>query len=235
MKKCFIICPIGEENSEIRKRSDMLFKHIIQPVCNQCGYESIRVDLINDIDKIDSTIIEHLNNSDLVIADLTGHNPNAFFEIGYRSALRKPSIQLIREGEIIPFDVAPIRTIHYDLSDLDKVDNVKSKLSETINAIKINDDSKTDNLSGSTVQSVQPQILGLLFDIKDKLDILSDKIGENNDKIIKSIVSSFTSELTQPQESTDAAIIKALLPEMIKNPNFFNQIAELGDKFNNIK
>jgi hypothetical protein len=46
-KECFIICPIGEEETPIRKRSDQLLRHIFEPVVNKCGYHAIRADKIS--------------------------------------------------------------------------------------------------------------------------------------------------------------------------------------------
>lgn len=78
MKKCFVVSPIGDEGSEIRKRADQMFKYIIAPVCEETGFEPIRVDKLNQPDSITQTIIDYLLQSELVIADITGHNPNAF-------------------------------------------------------------------------------------------------------------------------------------------------------------
>jgi len=45
---CFVIAPIGEESSEIRRRSDQILTHIIEPVAKECGYEEvIRADRIS--------------------------------------------------------------------------------------------------------------------------------------------------------------------------------------------
>ena len=38
MKKCFVVSPIGDEGSEIRKRADQMFKYIIAPVCEETGF-----------------------------------------------------------------------------------------------------------------------------------------------------------------------------------------------------
>ena len=91
MKNCFIVCPIGNEDTETRKRSDSLYKHVILPVCKETGFEAIRIDKENTTGSITEEIFKHLNEDDLVIADLTENNPNAFYEMGYRSALNKPS------------------------------------------------------------------------------------------------------------------------------------------------
>lgn len=127
MKKCFVVCPIGDENTPTRKRSDQLFDYIITPACKECNFEPIRVDKINGSDSITETILKYLNESDLVIADLTDHNPNAFFEIGYRFSLGKNIINLCQKGTKIPFDIASIRTLDYILNDLAEADKSKKK------------------------------------------------------------------------------------------------------------
>lgn len=44
-KKCFVVCPIGVDESDVRKNSDSLLKHIIKPICESCEFEVVRVDL----------------------------------------------------------------------------------------------------------------------------------------------------------------------------------------------
>ena len=77
-KICFVVCPIGADNSETRKRSDVVLKHIIKPVCEKNGYEVIRVHQLKTVDRIDHTIIEYLETAELVIADMTDHNAKLF-------------------------------------------------------------------------------------------------------------------------------------------------------------
>lgn len=136
MRKCFFVTPIGDEFSAERKNSDTLLKHFIDPICKSLNFEVIRIDQLNSVDSIDRSIIEHLETDDLVIADLTGSNPNVFFEFGYRQALKLPLIPLIMVGEKIPFDVSTLRTIHYVTNDLDKVEEIKNKISQTINSFE---------------------------------------------------------------------------------------------------
>lgn len=81
MKECFVVSGIGSEGTDVRKRADQVFKYIISPVCEECGFNVVRVDKVNQADSITQTIIEYLINSELVIADITGHNPNAFYEM----------------------------------------------------------------------------------------------------------------------------------------------------------
>jgi hypothetical protein len=50
------------------------------------------------------------------VAEITTHNPNVFYELGYAHALRKPALLLVRrqEGETMPFDIRGYRAIFYD-------------------------------------------------------------------------------------------------------------------------
>src|SRR5688500_15553907 len=102
-KICFVISPIGEEDSETRKRSDLVLKHIITPPIDQSGYEVVRADKISEPGIITTQIIQYIVDAPLVVADLTERNPNVFYELALRHAIRKPLVQLIKKGESIPF------------------------------------------------------------------------------------------------------------------------------------
>jgi hypothetical protein len=109
---------------------------VIRPAATECGYSAIRADEIADAGLITSQIIQHIVEDPLVIADLTGHNPNVFYELAIRHAVRKPFIQLIEVGETIPFDVGNLRTVDVDHRDLDSVEKCKAALIRHIRAIE---------------------------------------------------------------------------------------------------
>jgi len=134
-KKCFVISPIGEPKTETRKNSDLLFNHVIKPVLKEFEYDVERADKIGEPGIITSQIIQRIEKSPLVIADLTGPNANVFYELAIRHAIRKPLIQLITKGQPIPFDVAGLRTITFDLKDLDSVDDTKKEIRKQIESI----------------------------------------------------------------------------------------------------
>lgn len=50
--------------------------------------------------------------------DLSYHNPNVFYELALRHAVRKPIVQLCRAADKLPFDVSQVRTIVVDTSDI---------------------------------------------------------------------------------------------------------------------
>jgi hypothetical protein len=135
---CFIIAPIGEDDSETRKRSDKVLKYVIAPVVEELGYQAVRADHISEPGLITSQVIQHVADDKLVVADLSERNPNVFYELALRHALRKPLVQIMAKGEQIPFDVAGMRTIEIDINDLDSVELAKSSLRSQIKAVEEN-------------------------------------------------------------------------------------------------
>jgi len=145
MKKvCFVISPIGEEGSKERKHADRVMNEIINPIVgNKFGYEVIRADKYSAPGQITIQIVEFITSADLLIADLSFHNPNVFYELALRHVTRKPFIHLIREireedgeREKIPFDVKDTRTIIFNLGDQGSIEQVKNKLREQIKSIE---------------------------------------------------------------------------------------------------
>ncbi len=135
-KLCFVIAPIGEPDSDTRKRSDQVLKHVIEPPCRDHGYDVVRADKISQPGLITMQVIEKVLNAELVVADLTEHNPNVFYELAVRHAARKHIIHLIAEGEKIPFDLSDYRTIRVNHQDLDSVESAKNEISRQIGEIK---------------------------------------------------------------------------------------------------
>lgn len=115
---CFYITPIGNEDSEYRKHSDLFLESIISPVIQQFDLKVVRADQIEKPGTITNQIIEYIFKSKLVIADLSFHNPNVFYEIALRHVCRLPTVQIIRKSDRIPFDLSQARTIIIDTTDI---------------------------------------------------------------------------------------------------------------------
>lgn len=174
MKKCFIACPIGNEDSKARKNSNFLLKSIIKPVL-ESEFEIERSDLISSANKITDEIIERLTNSELVIVDLSTHNPNVFYELGYRHALDRPTITMINKDDHIPFDVSAYRTIYYSELHNDVL-NAKDQLSETLKTFT-DDEFKFENKTDSSSTDNEYGALNRhLLDIKNDLSELKESV-----------------------------------------------------------
>jgi len=131
-RTCFVIGPIGDPESETRKRSNKLLKHVIAKAVGACGFKVVRADQIADPGIITTQVIEHVIDDPLVVADLTEANANVFYELALRHAARKPLVQLIRRGDRVPFDVGHMRTISVDLADPDSVEEAVGEIVKQI-------------------------------------------------------------------------------------------------------
>lgn len=229
MKKCFIISPIGSEGSDIRKRSDQLLKHVIEPVCSSNQFEAVRVDRIHSSDSINQDIINHLEDAELVIADITDHNPNCFYEIGYRTALKKPLIQMKHADTAIPFDIHSIRTIDYVLNDPDKLEECKEKLDKVIKNFSFSS-------NPNTADSVFDDSKALLYirhelrGIQNMIASLFDRLDSYDQKILSVVIS----QLKEPSPSPEDKMISPLFSSLIENPDKIDQFMALAEKMQKI-
>ena len=135
MKGCFVISPIGPDDSEIREHSDLVLKEIIQPAVTECGLSAQRSDEWNKSGRITDQMFEAILQKDFCIAVLTGSNPNVFYELGVAQAAGKAVIMLMEEGVKLPFDIQDFRTISYSL-DPAKQDAARKKLVGQIGELK---------------------------------------------------------------------------------------------------
>ncbi|KPI02324.1 hypothetical protein OK074_5325 [Actinobacteria bacterium OK074] len=117
---CFVIGPIGDGHTEAdaseRKEFEhylRVFERVIFPACAEFGIVAVRADRITQAGDINEQICRHVLQDDLVIADVSGGNPNVMYELGLRHVTGKPTIHIGERGQL-PFDIAPIRTIRYD-------------------------------------------------------------------------------------------------------------------------
>jgi len=130
-KTAFVIAPIGEPKSATRKRSDEILEYLIKPVVENLGYKPLRADQISKTGDITDQIMKHIFRDPLVIADLTEHNPNVFYELAVRHTIQKPSILLIHAKQKLPFDVSHVRMIKL-YKDIPSHEKAKEELEEQI-------------------------------------------------------------------------------------------------------
>jgi hypothetical protein len=126
-KPCFVISPIGPDNSETRKKADQVLRHIIKKALSDT-YAVERADDISKPGLITLQVIERLMKDPMVVADLTDANANVYYELAIRHFVKKPVVHLIAEGQEPPFDVAQMRYVQYDLTDPDSVERAAQEV-----------------------------------------------------------------------------------------------------------
>lgn len=100
----FVIMPFVERHPE---HPPGFFAEVLRSLITPAAKKQFTVRTANRAgsDLIQSTIMNDLINADLVIADLTEHNPNVLFELGVRMAENKPVVLIKAEGTAPLFDV----------------------------------------------------------------------------------------------------------------------------------
>jgi len=132
-KTCFIISSIGEKNSETRINADEKFDLVFEPVLKELGFDKVeRADKIGSPGSISYDIVNHIINSDLVIADVSDLNPNVFYELAIRNAIQKPVVVIKAEGQKMPFDIYDKRAISLDMTNARQWITTKNELKEQI-------------------------------------------------------------------------------------------------------
>jgi hypothetical protein len=136
-KLCFVIGPIGDAGTEIRTHADWLLEGIIRPVFAEhfSDFNVLRADEIRAPGDINSQIIQKLMDAELVIADMSLHNANAFYELAVRHMVRLPTIHVIHHDWKIPFDVAPYRAIHFSRKEFSDVSKARSELVSVVQEV----------------------------------------------------------------------------------------------------
>ncbi len=94
----FVLMPFSEAFDDVYKLG-------IKPACNNAGAYAERVDEQIYQDSILQRIYNQITKADIIVADMTGRNPNVFYETGYAHALGKHVILLTQNSEDIPFDL----------------------------------------------------------------------------------------------------------------------------------
>jgi hypothetical protein len=115
---CFYIAPIGDEESDVRKHSDLFLEHIVTPAMRDVDLRVVRADQIAEPGMITSHILEHIKRAKLVVADLSLLNPNVFYEIALRHVAKLPIVQIVQKADRLPFDIKDVNTIIIDNTDI---------------------------------------------------------------------------------------------------------------------
>lgn len=107
---CFVLMPFGEW-------FDRYYKEIYVPATKEAGFEPLRADSLFNSGSVIEQIWQQIRKAKVLPADLTGKNPNVFYELGLAHAARKPVVFVAGNIEDVPFDVRHLRVVTFDVRE----------------------------------------------------------------------------------------------------------------------
>jgi hypothetical protein len=120
---CFVLMPFSEEFNNTYQLG-------IADAFKEAGAYCERVDEQLFTGSILDRIYNQISKCDFIIADMSGRNPNVFYEVGYAHALGKSTILLTQNADDIPFDMKHFPHIVYSKNEIKKL---KDELVRRIN------------------------------------------------------------------------------------------------------
>lgn len=141
-KQCFVIAPIGDDESRTRRATDGVVDAVIIPVMMRLGFDVEIAHRMSDAGSITKQVINKIIDSELVICNLTNLNPNVMYELAVRHAVKKPVITIAENGTRLPFDIQEDRTIFY-VDDMRGTTRLAEQLTPMIKSAL--DDTDLDN------------------------------------------------------------------------------------------
>ena len=133
---CFVLMPFEEGMSAV-------YEHGIKPLVESLGMQCRRGDEMYSTQGILSDIWQSIQTAEVIIADLTGKNPNVMYELGLSHSLWKRVILLSQNKDDVPFDLRAWRVIWYDFTFAGAA-RLKEELSRAITALRAEDATESE-------------------------------------------------------------------------------------------
>jgi hypothetical protein len=125
---CFVIMPFGGW-------LDSYYQDIYFPAIKAAGLDPHRADDLFRPSTIVNDIWAYTKRARLVLADLSGKNPNVFYELGLAHALAKPAILVAASMDDVPFDLRALRVLVYDKNAPNWGDDLGQKIKSAIKEV----------------------------------------------------------------------------------------------------
>jgi tetratricopeptide (TPR) repeat protein len=172
-KTCFVVMGFGKKTDFETGRTldlDKTYRNIIKPAVKAAGLECIRADEIVHSGLIDVPMYKQLLNADVVVADLSTSNKNAYYELGVRHALKPYTTIILCEDGIktFPFDVNHVAVRQYrhlgEGIDSEEVDRMRDMLASAIVTISQAEKPDTDSPVYTFLNGLTPPALAAAMD-----------------------------------------------------------------------
>ncbi|MCP4367395.1 MAG: hypothetical protein GY797_04655 [Deltaproteobacteria bacterium] len=147
---CFVVMPF-------HSLFEPQYERVIRPAVEDAGLECVRGDEIYTQQAIVQDIWKSIRQARVILAELSGRNPNVMYETGLAHAIGKPIVFITRSQEDVPFDLRTLRYIYYDPNNPFWGEDLRVDLTKMIRKV-IEESSITKHLSDIEVRTVLPDI-----------------------------------------------------------------------------
>jgi hypothetical protein len=224
-RTCFVVMGFGKKTDFETGRTldlDKTYKYIIKPAVTDAGIECTRADEIAHAGVIDVPMYERLLTADVVIADLSTSNKNAFYELGVRHALRPHTTIVICEdgAKSLPFDVnhVLIRQYHHmgEGIDFGEVERFRAALTTAIREILDKDPQPFDSpvytfLDGLTPPALVKAMAGVAKEVAQAAPVVAAAAQAGG-----IVYSEMMEQVDEAQAEGDFVTAKAMLSRLRK-------------------
>jgi hypothetical protein len=176
---CFVLMPFGTKTdaSGSTVNFDSVYRHAIAPAADDAAMDVVRADEEREGGIIHKPMFERLVLCAYAVADLTLANANVFYELGVRHAVRPHTTVLLfaKGGQRLPFDVAPLRAIPYQVDDNGAItdpDGLRRAIADRLRAAR---DPSADSPLYQLLEGFDPPDIARL-----KTDVFRDRVRYND-------------------------------------------------------
>lgn len=127
LETCFVMMPFGEH-------FDDMYKSVLVPAIEAAGYKPVRGDDAYSIRPVIDDIFHEIRSAAVLVADVSGKNPNVNYELGVAHGLNKSVLIIAQDIEDIPFDYRHLRSIVYNQHDDSWAGELSNKITNTLQA-----------------------------------------------------------------------------------------------------
>src|ERR1039458_8376835 len=173
---CFVLMPFGRKQDGNGRLIDYdpAYEQITARAGGAAGLEPIRADEEQVGGTIHKPMYERLMLCEFAVADVTGANPNVYYELGIRHAVRPCStVILFAEGTSLPFDIALLRGIPYRLDASGKPVNPEGDKENIVQRLRAAKQDPDDDSPLFTLIKDMPRVA---ID-HEKTDIFRDQVN----------------------------------------------------------
>jgi hypothetical protein len=211
-----------------------VLRYIVEQAATQLDLKAVRADQIAAPGQINLQVIDHLLNAKVAVADLTGLNPNVFYEIGVRHAVRLPLVMIAEKDTPLPFDIANMRIIFYSYNDWSSGDKcredivaqlrqtldkgvVDSPVATSVNLTSLSRGDATEQGVAEMVQTVEG-VARIQREILTSVDRLTFELAEDRPRISNMTIRDLQRSYREVSE----------IAEVVQDAHLTEAVKELG-------